>query len=525
MSATRLADKTLVFCTAYVHSNLANTGYVPSIESGTAFNPAADGEDKFYTWDVRYRLWLTALEQSQIRYDQLLIVDDGSAVLPDWPDVTILQEGFDIACRSEKVLYHFKTNLGRRAVSDFPGWVRSFQFAGRYARCNGFTRIIHIESDAFLIGRRLQNYANRFSEGWVALWSERHNRPESGIQFIAGSGLQTYFAVCERHYDEYKNVEIETSLPFTGIEHGFIGDRYGEMSHFIPRRAEWCMQARPTGTIPAENYYWWLKEIPDMSEIMDRSEPVAMAVSPADVACHGVSHLDFLWWMNQLLNPRNYLEIGTHTGHSVERITCDAVCVDPHFQIHHNIINGRRNTHFFQGTSDDFFLESDVKRLFPVGIDMAFLDGLHLFEALLMDFINVERYSNERTVVVIHDCLPLNVRMAERDRRYGGEDEDASIRDWWTGDVWKILPILKKFRPDLTVSLVDSHPTGLVICTGLDAKNDSLYRNYDAIVHETAQVVLTLEGIPDIRATFPMYSSNQLIRSAYTMERAFRRVA
>jgi hypothetical protein len=525
ISAAAGKEKTLVFCTAYVPSPKIAGTYVPSLEHGTAYLEAADGEDKFYSWNLRYRIWLEALLASELKFDQILIVDDGSPTLPEWDDVTIKGEQDSILCSENIVLFHFDKNLGRHAVSDFPGWVRSFLFAGRYARANGFTRVIHLESDAFLISWRIQSYANSVSDGWVSLWCPRHGRPESGIQFIAGEGLKTFFELSNKHYDEFFNREIESTLLFTHIERQFAGDRYGEESFFIPHFAEWSMQTRPNGIIPLPAYYWWLKGISVISEnatlLGDRHEPEILTPQP-DLNLGGLSYLDALWWMDKLLSPRNYLEIGTSGGHSLERISCNTVCVDPYFQIHHNVIKSRRSTHFFQGTSDDFFLEEDVRRHFPVGIDWAFLDGLHIFEALLKDFMNVERLSNERTVVVMHDCLPFNTRMAERERRWGGEDEEPSIRDFWTGDVWKILLILKTYRPDLSVSLLDCGPTGLVVCTGLKPHNTILAEHYGRIISEFADGQLTSEGLSELRRLYPMYSSRQIVNSTYTMNRAFR---
>ncbi len=136
--------------------------------------------------------------------------------------------------------------------------------------------------------------------------------------------------------------------------------------------------------------------------------------------------------------------------------------------------------------------------------------------------MNVEKLSNERTVVVMHDCLPFNTRMAERERRWGGEDEEPSVRDFWTGDVWKVLLILKTYRPDLSVSLLDCGPTGLVVCTGLKRHNTILAEQYGQIVSEFADGKLTAAGLFELRRLYPMYSSRQIVNSSYTMNRAFR---
>src|SRR5450631_3652660 len=92
----------------------------------------------WYTWDQRYRAWLDGIRSSELEYDQVLIIDDGSAALPDWPDTVIVRDTDPDGSEAPIVLYHFTEHLGRRSVSDFPGWVRSFFFAARYAVANGF---------------------------------------------------------------------------------------------------------------------------------------------------------------------------------------------------------------------------------------------------------------------------------------------------------------------------------------------------------------------------------------------------
>jgi len=96
--------------------------------------------------------------------------------------------------------------------------------------------------------------------------------------------------------------------------------------------------------------------------------------------------VDLLRFLSQRLRPSSYLEVGTQSGDSVAVIECDAICVNPDFVISQNIIKTRRRTFLFQMMSDDFFADYDLRVLFPRGVDMTFLDGLHRVEFLLRDF-------------------------------------------------------------------------------------------------------------------------------------------
>ncbi|MEJ0070611.1 MAG: class I SAM-dependent methyltransferase [Pseudomonadota bacterium] len=108
--------------------------------------------------------------------------------------------------------------------------------------------------------------------------------------------------------------------------------------------------------------------------------------------------------------------------------------------------------------------------------DLAFIDGLHLFEQVLRDFINVERHCSPNAVVAFHDTLPVSAAAAGREE----------VPGLWCGDVWRILPCLRKWRPDLGLATIPTGPSGLTVATRLDPASRVLDAHYDAIVDECA---------------------------------------
>ncbi len=228
-----------------------------------------------------------------------------------------------------------------------------------------------------------------------------------------------------------------------------------------------------------------------------------------DPSLDGVGYLDFMRALSNSLAVRSYLEIGTDTGESLSCFRADAVCIDPSFAVSRNVLADRRRAFFFQMTSDEFFLNHDLRLFLPGGFDVAFLDGLHLFEALLRDFINAERYANARSVILLHDCVPTNFRMAERENRID-ETEDPSTRRSWAGDVWRLLPVLHRFRPDLTVTVLDCPPTGLVACTNLNPFSHVLADNFDSICAEFLTLDLATFGLDRLWEIFPVLDSQRL---------------
>jgi len=212
----------------------------------------------------------------------------------------------------------------------------------------------------------------------------------------------------------------------------------------------------------------------------------------------GIRYVEFIKFLAQQKAPSSYLEVGTRNGESVAQVDCDAICVDPNFNLNQDVVKKRQLSLLFQMTSDKFFADYDVRHFFPNGIDLAFLDGLHLFEFLLRDFMNTEKYCDKDSVILMHDCLPFSPDITGRVQRIGA----------WTGDVWKVLPILKRYRPDVKVVFFDCPPTGLVACTNLDPKSSVLADAYDEIMAEYSDIT---ELPADLRTMYPRGDTRALI--------------
>lgn len=173
--------------------------------------------------------------------------------------------------------------------------------------------------------------------------------------------------------------------------------------------------------------------------------------------------------IHEQLKPDFYLEIGVQTGKSLALATCEALGIDPMPQLKSKL--GPKTT-VLRSTSDEFFAkQADI--YIPSSPDLVFIDGMHLFEHVLRDFINVERYASPTTLVVIDDIYPCHPAQAERDRRTRA----------WTGDVWKLLVVLQRYRRDLMCCALDAYPTGLLLVTNLDASSTVLRDSYDEILH------------------------------------------
>ncbi|MGI8622887.1 MAG: class I SAM-dependent methyltransferase [Solirubrobacteraceae bacterium] len=186
-------------------------------------------------------------------------------------------------------------------------------------------------------------------------------------------------------------------------------------------------------------------------------------------------YLDFLQEVHRRLNPPTYLEIGVRNGDSLALAQGAAIGVDPRPRLRVELSD---RTRIYRQTSDAFFARDRPLRHFDRrAVAMSFIDGLHHAEFALRDFINVERLSRWTSVAIFDDIFPLEAAWAARERE---------TREW-TGDVFKVMGVLERHRPDLALLKVDTEPTGLLLVLGLDRESTALADRYAEIAAQIAQ--------------------------------------
>ena len=208
----------------------------------------------------------------------------------------------------------------------------------------------------------------------------------------------------------------------------------------------------------------------------------------------GMHYTEILSLFHNKLKPSTYLEIGVEKGVTLSLSDCASIGIDPEFRINSDSLVGRKSAlHLFQMTSDDFFHKYSPLSVLGSHLDMAFLDGMHHYEFLLRDFMNTERYCLPNSIIFLHDCLPVEIPMAERE--FGVPPIREHRRGAWTGDVWKVGLILRKYRPDLRIISYDAAPTGLILVTQLSPMSTVLSANYTQIIEDMDSIKLSEFGL------------------------------
>lgn len=191
-------------------------------------------------------------------------------------------------------------------------------------------------------------------------------------------------------------------------------------------------------------------------------------ISITNAPCDGT--YEILSYLHKIIEPKTYVEIGVNTGCSIVHANrkTNVIGIYPLDSVIYKL---PRNIKMFFETSDAFFERKNISSILKNKfIDLAFIDGMHLFEYALRDFINIERHSYKDTVITLHDCIPVNAYVSSRDFHDGS----------WTGDVFKMVMILKKYRPDLKIY----NYSNICVVLNADSKNTVLADNYDKILKE-----------------------------------------
>jgi hypothetical protein len=202
----------------------------------------------------------------------------------------------------------------------------------------------------------------------------------------------------------------------------------------------------------------------------------------ARLSLPGENYFRVLARIHRHLRPRTYLEIGVSRGDSLACVLPETrvLGIDPQPNLPGE---PPANARIYRETSDGFFTKYDPRaELGGAPLELAFIDGMHHFEFALRDFVNVERACSRGSVILMHDCYPLDERTARREQ----------VTGFWSGDIWRLMLLLRTLRPDLTVRTIATPPTGLGIVLNPDPGSRVLADHLDAL---TAQYLAKDFGV------------------------------
>ena len=333
--------------------------------------------------------------------------------------------------------------------------------------------------------------------------------PDDHADLVISGQMMEHSAFFWRAFDEMVRIAkpgglIVVIVPSTGPIHRYPVDCYRFLPDAMPALAAHA------GCRLIDTWHDEVSEWGDVVGVFAKPGPNEAQVAAEQALQYGGT--EYSTFIAEFLKARGttaHLEIGTFNGQSLAPLDCTSLAIDPDFRLSVPVIGAKPAAFFFQMTSEAFFDRHDPTVYLGGPITSAFLDGMHRFEVLLADFIQTERHCAPSGVVFLHDCLPLTVEMTSRNQ--SDVPSEGAYPHWWTGDVWKLVPILRTYRPDLQLTFLDTPPTGLLMVTRLNPESRVLADAYERILEEYLGKGLDEKGLRDHIENCPLRSSGELL--------------
>lgn len=185
--------------------------------------------------NLRYLDYYRSIKK-EIGFDRIVMIDNGSSidklahlkgnVFNEYNDLISSVESSDLD------VWHFQNSLKKtvHGQHDYPYCWRTVYFMRDLIEFYNATKIIFIDSDAFVVSKKLAEYVRRWNKGWHSLYCKKYDFPESSFHVINQDSFYLLKAYTRDGDFMSRNnkVIMEKSLPFTHVHKEFDCDRYGE---------------------------------------------------------------------------------------------------------------------------------------------------------------------------------------------------------------------------------------------------------------------------------------------------------
>lgn len=118
-------------------------------------------------------------------------------------------------------------HLPRTSMLDYPYcWRGLYNIRKLIGR--GYTKILMIDSDYFILSGRLAKFLKDLDTGWSALYCPKHGFPEAACQILCEDAFPLFMDYTSIPWEQHNGQLMEKALPFTKVHKYFIADRFGE---------------------------------------------------------------------------------------------------------------------------------------------------------------------------------------------------------------------------------------------------------------------------------------------------------
>jgi len=183
------------------------------------------------------------------------------------------------------------------------------------------------------------------------------------------------------------------------------------------------------------------------------------------------------------MNYKSYMEIGVALGSTWRNVIADKkIAIDPKFTFDwtNSALPGED---LYEVSSDDYFRNLPQK----MEVDIAFIDGLHTFDQVVKDILNVISILSPNGVILLDDTVPIDKFSAMTDRLTAIASRKAIMGNKanlsWHGDVYKSLFFINDYmlRWDFVTIIDGGNPQTLLWRSRSETNRKSIFNSLDQI--------------------------------------------
>lgn len=185
------------------------------------FAPLFLDEGDRYQRNIKWLDYMFSIKQ-HINFDEILFVDNASALLPKFKE-EIKKYNFPIN------IIECKVRFTRMTIHCYGFWYRAFARGTKYAIDHNYDKLLHLDSDVYLLNTKITDWCNKQNTGWVVPYCHVYDYPETTFQIICKDQLQNAEQWFREDFLEFYPYDLaETRIPVTIVDKTWKGDRYGE---------------------------------------------------------------------------------------------------------------------------------------------------------------------------------------------------------------------------------------------------------------------------------------------------------
>lgn len=183
--------------------------------------------------------------RDELDLDKIKLIDNGSS-----------QESIDkLMAHPASKLVEFESlphlaHKNKEISFHYPHCWRSLYLTADFIK-QGYEKILMIDSDAFIVSRKLAIYVKDLKSGWTSFWCPRWQMPDSAISILCEDAFPVFFDFIKIPFEQRIGMIMENTIPYTHIEKKFNCDRFGEYGD-VPHDYRQDMYGQLSLRVPVE---------------------------------------------------------------------------------------------------------------------------------------------------------------------------------------------------------------------------------------------------------------------------------